>query len=47
VQHLDGHVSIVTEIARQVDRSHATGTEFALDPVPSSKSDPQAFKDVH
>jgi hypothetical protein len=47
LEHLDGHVPIVSEIVRQVDRSHATGTELALDPVPSSKCDSQTFKDVH
>jgi hypothetical protein len=33
VEHLDGHLAVVPEIVRQVDRGHAAGAELALDAV--------------
>ncbi len=38
VQHLDGHETVVLEVARQVDRGHATGAELVLDLVTVSQS---------
>ena len=32
-QHLDRHLAIVAEIARDVDRGHATMTQLSLDDV--------------
>ena len=32
-QHLDGDLAAVLEVLGEVDGGHATGAEFALDPV--------------
>ena len=48
MQHLDGHVAIVLEVVREVDRGHAAGAEFALDAVAVGEGGVQARADgVH
>ena len=40
---LDGHPSVVLQILSQVDRSHATGPDLALDAVPAGEDGGEAL----
>ena len=45
-QHLQGDVAIVLEIACQIYRCHATGTDFTLDSVVLGEGRPETFERV-
>ena len=44
VQHLDGHITIVLEIVREVHGGHATGAEFAVDAVAVGQRSGEALR---
>ena len=44
-QHLHRHLPVVLEIFGEIDRGHATGTDFPFDGVPIGQGALEAFDD--
>src|SRR5688572_3024978 len=47
LQNLEGNPAIVTDISREIDRSHPTGADFALDGVAAGERRIELGSNIH